>query len=113
MKTVGYARVSSREQSQNSNALEQQVERLKAAGATEILIDVESGWKNKHRPNLDKLMALVKNGQVGQVVVTRLDRLSRQGLKSFQIFNKPSINCRIQFKFCESLNISPNLFTLL
>lgn len=88
MKTYGYARVSSREQSQNSNALEQQIERLKAAGASEILIDVESAWKGKQRPNLDKLMAMVRSHHIDEVVVTRLDRLSRQGLKSFQIFEE-------------------------
>jgi site-specific DNA recombinase len=38
----GYARVSSREQAENSHALEQQIARLKAAGATEIYFDVES-----------------------------------------------------------------------
>jgi DNA invertase Pin-like site-specific DNA recombinase len=86
MKTVGYARVSSAEQAQNSHALEQQCDRLRAAGASEILVDVESGWKRKDRPNLDKLMAMVRSRQVGEVIVTRLDRLSRQGLKSFQIF---------------------------
>ncbi|MGB3208292.1 MAG: fdxN element excision recombinase XisF [Crinalium sp.] len=88
MRILGYARVSSREQSENSNALDQQCERLKAAGASEILIDVESGWKSKHRPNLDKLMAMVRSHSVEEVIVTRLDRLSRQGLKSFQIFQE-------------------------
>jgi site-specific DNA recombinase len=86
MKVIGYARVSSREQSQNSNALEQQIERLKTAGASEIFVDVESGWKNSDRPNLNKVLALVQSKQVSQVVVTRLDRLSRKGLQSFQIF---------------------------
>jgi site-specific DNA recombinase len=86
MKVIAYARVSSREQSQNSNALEQQVERLKAAGASEVFIDVESGWKNNERPNLNRVMDMVQNKQVSQVIVTRLDRLSRKGLQSFQIF---------------------------
>lgn len=47
--SLGYARVSSREQSINSNALAQQIEHLKAAGASEILVDVESGWKERSR----------------------------------------------------------------
>lgn len=88
MKVIGYARVSSAEQAQNSNALEQQCERLRAAGASEILVDVESGWKNKQRPNLDKLLGMVRSRSVNEVIVTRLDRLSRQGLKSFQIFEE-------------------------
>ncbi|MFP4336983.1 MAG: fdxN element excision recombinase XisF [Halothece sp.] len=87
-KTYGYARVSSSEQSQNSNALDQQIDRLKAAGASEILVDVESGWKHKQRPQLEKLMAMVRARKIDQVIVTRLDRLSRQGLKSFEIFEE-------------------------
>ncbi len=35
---IGYARVSSTEQSENSHALEQQIDRLRAAGATEIIL---------------------------------------------------------------------------
>lgn len=87
-KIIGYARVSSKEQAENSHALEQQIERLKSAGAIEVLADVESGWKNSDRPNLQKLIALVENHQVDKVIITRLDRLSRQGLKSFEIINK-------------------------
>lgn len=77
MRIVGYARVSSREQADNSHALEQQIARLnKEGGATEIFEDVASGSKND-RPSFKKLMALVKQGMVNRVVVTRLDRLSR------------------------------------
>jgi DNA invertase Pin-like site-specific DNA recombinase len=75
-KIVGYARVSSREQAENSHALQQQIERLKAAGATEILSDVESGSRDS-RVNFDKLLWLVESGQATEVVVTRLDRLTR------------------------------------
>ena len=87
MKTVGYARVSSREQSENSHALEQQIERLTLAGAEQVLVDVESGWKGVKRPNLDKLLDLVKSKAVSEVIVTRIDRLSRQGLLAFKIFD--------------------------
>jgi|JFJP01.1.fsa_nt_gi Site-specific recombinases, DNA invertase Pin homologs len=83
---IGYARVSSTEQAVNSNALEQQIERLRSAGASEILIDIESGWKSKVRPNLDKLMEMVRSHQIDEVIVTRIDRLSRKGLQSFKIF---------------------------
>lgn len=73
---IGYARVSTREQSDNSHALEQQTLRLKAAGATEIYTDVESGSKNS-RPKFKKLLADCKLGKISEVVVTRLDRLTR------------------------------------
>ncbi|MBN3961818.1 fdxN element excision recombinase XisF [Nostoc sp. NMS8] len=76
MKIIGYARVSSREQAENSHALEMQCDRLKAAGAEELLIDIESGSRND-RKSFNQLMDLVKRGQVKEIVVTRLDRLTR------------------------------------
>ncbi|WP_416667827.1 fdxN element excision recombinase XisF [Egbenema bharatensis] len=76
MRIIGYARVSSREQAENSHALEQQIERLKAAGATEILSDVESGTNND-RIAFNQVIDLVKSRAVDGVIVTRLDRLTR------------------------------------
>lgn len=87
-KVIGYARVSSREQSENTHALEQQIERLKQAGAKEVFFDVESGWKKRERPQLEKVLEMVRSQQVDEVVVTRLDRLSRKGLQSFEIFDE-------------------------
>lgn len=76
---VAYARVSSREQAENSAALDQQIARLKAAGAEIVLTDTESGREGKEdqRPNFQKLMQWVRGGLVKQVIITRLDRLSR------------------------------------
>ena len=77
--TIGYCRVSSREQSENSAALEQQKARVKDAGAEEILVDVESGRsaREDERPEFQRLMRLVEQQRVEKVIVTRLDRLSR------------------------------------
>ncbi|MBD2458219.1 recombinase family protein [Nostoc sp. FACHB-87] len=76
---VAYARVSSREQAENSAALDQQIARLKAAGAEIVLTDTESGREGKEdqRSNFQKLMQWVRGGLVKQVIITRLDRLSR------------------------------------
>lgn len=73
---IGYARVSSREQSENSHALEQQIERLKAAGAEKVLVDVESGSKDE-RQSFQTLIDLCSSGVCTGVIVTRLDRLTR------------------------------------
>ncbi len=85
MQYCGYARVSNREQQINSNALEQQVERLKRAGAEEVFIDVESGYKGRRREGLEKVMALVRSLQVEQVIITRIDRLSRKSKQAFAL----------------------------
>ncbi|MEO0541606.1 MAG: fdxN element excision recombinase XisF, partial [Cyanobacteria bacterium P01_A01_bin.105] len=76
---VGYCRVSSREQSENSAALGQQIARVEAAGAEAVLTDVESGRAGHEgdRYEFGRLMRLVEQRLVEKVIVTRLDRLSR------------------------------------
>lgn len=74
--SVGYARVSTREQAANSQALEQQIARLKAAGAAKIYTDIESGTKSD-RPQLQGLLNAIRSGQLATLWVTRLDRLAR------------------------------------
>lgn len=66
---VGYARVSTQEQS-----LDAQIEELKSAGCERVFAEKESGAKS-NRPALGKMMAQLTHGDV--VVVTTLDRLAR------------------------------------
>jgi hypothetical protein len=73
---VGYARVSSREQAEDSQALQQQIARLKSAGATEIFQDIQSGSRDD-RPALKQLINLVRKKEVDEVIITRIDRLAR------------------------------------
>ncbi|MDJ0704784.1 MAG: fdxN element excision recombinase XisF [Leptolyngbyaceae cyanobacterium MO_188.B28] len=97
MKSLGYARVSSREQAENSHALGQQIERLKAAGATEIYSDVESGSKDD-RSAFNQLMETVKAGVIDEVVITRLDRLSRSLItlrKTLEVIRCTEVNLRV------------------
>lgn len=75
MRIIGYARVSSREQAENSHALHQQVARLEAAGASEVLRDVEQRRSDKRR-NFKLLRELIRTHACDEVLVTRLDRLS-------------------------------------
>lgn len=84
---IGYARLSNVEQA-NGNTLEQQVDRLYAAGAEKVFVDLESGWRGKKRPQLEQVLKLVRSGKVSQVIVTRIDRLSRRGSQSFKLFDE-------------------------
>ena len=68
--TLGYARVSTRDQS-----LDAQIDQLKAAGCTQIFVDQGSGKDTRKRTDLGKMLDYVRAGDV--VVVTQLDRLSR------------------------------------
>ena len=66
---IGYARVSTQEQS-----LDAQIAELKAAGAERVFAEKASGaWRE--RPELARLKAQVTHGDV--VLVCRLDRLAR------------------------------------
>ena len=71
MRVAGYARISSREQIQDSTALAQQINRLKTSGAQDIFVDIESGSKDD-RPEFNNLMELVRTRQLDEVIVTRL-----------------------------------------
>jgi site-specific DNA recombinase len=72
---IGYARVSTRHQA-DTEALDQQINRLEKAGAEKILYDIESGRKDT-RKNFNQLINLAKNGVATEIIVTRLDRLGR------------------------------------
>ena len=97
LRVIGYARVSSPEQADDSQALEQQIARLKEAGATEILADVESGSKD-NRVEYQRLISLVLDGAIDEVVFTRIDRLTRslaQLGKFIEMFENSGVNLRI------------------
>ena len=73
---VGYARVSTPADVESSQVLEQQVERLKGEGATEIFADIGSSMA-EDRSQFNLMMDLIGSGGVQEVVVTRIDRLTR------------------------------------
>lgn len=73
-----YARVSS-DSTEQENALDQQLDRLRAAAnghETVEYIEVMSGRRDD-RPQLAKLMQACRHGELDRVICTRLDRLSR------------------------------------
>jgi DNA invertase Pin-like site-specific DNA recombinase len=91
---IGYARVSSREQAEDTNALEQQISRLKDAGAKHILTDVEKGKKDD-RIQYQELIRLVEAGKVRTVLITRIDRITRSLptlRKIVDLFQKYDVN---------------------
>lgn len=73
MGTIGYARVSKDDQ---SDSLPAQVSRLTAAGCSRVLTDIETG-RSTDRDGLLELMAMVRAGDVAELLITRVDRLGR------------------------------------
>lgn len=81
----GYARVSTRGQAKDGNSLEAQENALRLAGATKIYADAFTGTKT-HRPELDKLMAVMQSGDT--MVVTKLDRIARSATQGIELVQK-------------------------
>ncbi len=70
MTTIGYARVSTKDQS-----LDIQIKQLGDAGCTKIFREKVSGANADNRSQLQKMLRSVQSGDV--VIVARLDRLAR------------------------------------
>ena len=80
----GYARVSTKNQDLYGNSKEAQHLALTEAGACEVFYDSFTGTK-KHRPALDRLMAVLTAGDM--VVVTKLDRIARNTKDGIEIID--------------------------
>ncbi|NJN13837.1 MAG: recombinase family protein [Richelia sp. RM1_1_1] len=102
---VGYCRVSTREQSQ-TDALSQQLARLKKAGVTRIFQDIESGRKDS-RSQYNQMLELCKVGEVKEIVITRIDRLSRS-LQSFLKVLKQLEEWEVKLNILDSPVDDPN-----
>ena len=99
-KVVIYARVSSREQKAD---LERQVDTLKNYCSSKgyqvikILTDISSGL-NENRRGLKQLFKLIESGEIGKVVITYKDRLTRFGFKYIeQYFNSYGVEIEVIF----------------
>lgn len=81
---IGYVRVSTEDQAREGLSLEAQRARILAACAVhglalaEVLVEAGESGKTLDRPQLQQLLDRVRAGQVGAVVITKLDRLTRR-----------------------------------
>lgn len=69
---IGYSRTSTTDQ---AAGLADQQAKLKAAVAERVYVEQASAAEGKERPELDKLLGFLRDGDV--LMVTRLDRLAR------------------------------------
>lgn len=81
----GYERVSTKGQAKDGNSLEAQEKQLRENGATIIFRESYTGTK-KHRPELDKLMSVLTDGDT--LVVTKLDRIARSTVHGINIIEE-------------------------
>lgn len=78
----GYARVSTKGQAKDGYGLEVQEKLLREAGAQEIYADSFTGTQ-KSRPELDKLLACIQEGDT--LIVAKLDRIARSAIHGGEI----------------------------
>ena len=74
----GYARVSTVRQMRSGNSIEEQVAKLKEAGAQEIVTDSYTGTKME-RPQFTELLSRLQPGDT--LIVTKLDRFARTAVE--------------------------------
>lgn len=78
----GYCRVSTQMQARDGNSLEAQKKLLIENGAEKIYSDTFTGTK-AHRPELDKLLAVLQAGD--KLVITKLDRIARSASQGIEL----------------------------
>lgn len=83
--TALYCRVSTDEQAREGISLQEQQERLRAycramgiRGEIRLFVDDGYSAKSMERPELKRLLEIVKAGAVSKIMVTKLDRMSRK-----------------------------------
>jgi DNA invertase Pin-like site-specific DNA recombinase len=83
MQVIGYTRLSTSEQAADGVTLDVQAQKIhtyalvKDWTVAEVIRDEGVSAKHLKRPGLERLVALVKAGEVGAVIVHKLDRLTR------------------------------------
>lgn len=80
----GYARVSTQGQAKDGNSLDAQRKALTDNGAEIVYEDTFTGTK-EHRPELDKLLSVIQNGD--KLIVTKLDRIARSTTQGIELVN--------------------------
>lgn len=81
----GYARVSTIGQMRDGNSLDSQERELRENGAEVIFRENFTGTK-KHRPELDKLMVQIQEGDT--LIVAKLDRIARSTRDGLEIIDE-------------------------
>jgi site-specific DNA recombinase len=97
-KAVGYVRVS--KQSEKGVSLEAQAEKVRAMACVhdadvEIVADDGETGKHANRPGLQRVLEMVRRGEVELVIVAKLDRLTRSVkdlAETLELFQKRNVS---------------------
>ena len=109
MKIVGYVRVSTNEQATSGISLKAQAKKVKGYAEVydleliEIIQDRGESAKSLHRPGIQKVLGMLRTGEVQGVLVAKLDRLTRSIL---------DLNTLIKDYFGDSAKYESTLFSV-
>ncbi|HEX3842644.1 MAG TPA: recombinase family protein [Acidimicrobiales bacterium] len=112
MLTVAYCRVSTEEQAAEGFSIEGQADRLRGYaelhGLGEVTVVADPGWSGKDlmRPGLQQLLGMVEAGHVSDVLLWRLDRLSRSLADLILLADKCGQHGVALHSFTEKLDLS-------
>jgi len=112
MLTVAYCRVSTEEQAAEGFSIEGQADRLRGYAELhelgEVTVVADPGWSGKdlHRPGLQQLLSMVEAGHVSNVLLWRLDRLSRNLADLILLADKCGQHGVALHSFTEKLDLS-------
>lgn len=101
-KLIGYARIN---RTCDGSKLNAQIAELKASGCVDVFLDIAKG-SDICRPGLGKAFHALESGDT--LVVTRLDRFSRDRTKLLPLLNQLLINDNGIKSLSDTIEISPN-----
>ncbi|WP_337986851.1 recombinase family protein [Dehalobacter sp. DCM] len=85
MKTIGYARVSTRQQANSGNSLEEQEKVLREKGCSEVYKESYTGTKTD-RPVFNEMLSILEAGDT--LMVTKLDRFARTATEGVNLIRE-------------------------
>ena len=112
MLTVAYCRVSTEEQATEGFSIEGQASKLRTyaelhdLGDVVVITDPGLSGKNLDRPGLRRLLAMIDEGHVSNVLTWRLDRLSRSLSDLILLADRFGESNVALHSFCERIDLS-------
>lgn len=87
---IGYVRVSTGRQDYSLEAQQDKIRAMatvKGIDLSEVIVDRDEFSGNLARPGVQRVMEMVKRRQVGMVIITKLDRLTRSTADAIALMN--------------------------
>ena len=110
--TALYARVSTQEQAEHGNSIEEQIDRMQSycdalnLGAYKVYTDAGFSGSNTNRPALRSMLKDIHTGKISRVLVYKLDRLSRSQKDTLSL-----IEDEFLARGCDFVSMSENFDT--